>query len=60
VAGDALMGIVVGMFAALGINIGIGLKLFPAASKSSLLALGMFMLLGALMYWYSLRKEQPE
>jgi len=60
VAGDALMGIVVGMFAALGINIGIGLKLFPAASKSSLLALVMFMLLGALMYWYSLRKEQPE
>jgi putative OPT family oligopeptide transporter len=60
VAGGALMGIVVGMFAALGVNIGIGLKLFPAVSKSNLLALVMFLLLGAWMYWYSLRKAQPE
>ena len=30
VAGDALMGIVVGLFAALGINIAFGIKLFPA------------------------------
>jgi putative OPT family oligopeptide transporter len=60
VAGDALMGIVVGMFAALGVNIGIGLKLFPAVSKSNLVALVMFLLLGAWMYWYSLRKARPE
>jgi putative OPT family oligopeptide transporter len=60
VAGDALMGIVVGMFAALGVNIGLGLKLFPAVSKSNLVALVMFLLLGAWMYWYSLRKARPE
>jgi len=60
VAGGALMGIVVGMFAALGVNIGIGLKLFPAVSKSNLLALVMFLLMGAWMYWYSLRKARTE
>jgi uncharacterized oligopeptide transporter (OPT) family protein len=58
VAGGALMGIVVGMFAALGVNIAFGLKLFPAVSKSNLLALVMFVLLGAWMYWYSLRKDR--
>jgi preprotein translocase subunit YajC len=60
VAGGALMGIVVGMFAALGVNIALGLKLFPAVSKSNLLALVMFLLLGAWMYWYSLRKARTE
>jgi hypothetical protein len=48
------------MFAALGVNIGLGLKLFPAVSKSNLVALVMFLLLGAWMYWYSLRKARPE
>jgi hypothetical protein len=54
------MGIVVGMFAAIGVNIALGLKLFPAVSKSSLLALVMFILLGGWVYWYSLRKVRPE
>ncbi|MDR3669230.1 MAG: oligopeptide transporter, OPT family [Holophaga sp.] len=60
VAGDALMGIVVGLFAALGIPMAFGLKLFPALGKSSLLAVAMFLLLGAWMYWYSLRKARAE
>jgi putative OPT family oligopeptide transporter len=60
VAGDALMGIVVGMFAALKVNIAFGLKLFPSVSKSNMLTIVMFILLGAWMYWYSLRKAQPE
>jgi putative OPT family oligopeptide transporter len=55
VAGDALMGIVVGLFAAVGTPIAFGAKLFPALAHSSLLALVMFLLLGAWMYWYSLR-----
>jgi putative OPT family oligopeptide transporter len=56
VAGDALMGIVVGLFAALQINMAFGIKLFPAVAKSSLLSLIKFMLLAAWIYWYSLRK----
>lgn len=56
VAGDALMGIAVGLFAALQINIAFGIKLFPAMAKNSLLALVMFVLLGGWMYWYSLRR----
>jgi len=60
VAGDALIGIVVGLFAALGIDIAFGQKLFPAFAKSSLVALVMFLLLGAWMYWYSLREGRPE
>jgi putative OPT family oligopeptide transporter len=58
VAGDALMGIVVGLFAALQINIAFGVKLFPAAAKSSLLSLIMFVLLAAWIYWYSLREAR--
>ena len=50
------MGIVVGLFAALQINMAFGIKLFPAVAKSSLLSLIMFMLLAAWIYWYSLRK----
>lgn len=60
VAGDALMGIVVGLFAAIQINIAFGTKLFPAMAKSNLLSLVMFVLLGVWMYWYTLRKARPE
>jgi len=60
VAGDALMGIVVGLFAALQINIAFGARLFPAVARNSLLSLIMFVLLGTWMYWYSLRKVRPE
>ena len=60
VAGDALMGIIVGLFAALQINIAFGIKLFPGIAKSSLLSLGMFVLLGVWVYWYSLRKARTE
>jgi uncharacterized oligopeptide transporter (OPT) family protein len=59
VAGDALMGIVVGLFAALQINIAFGIKLFPAVAKNSLLSLIMFLLLASWIYWYSLRKAKP-
>ncbi len=60
VAGDALVGILVGLFAALGTNIAFGVKLFPAMASSNLLALFMFLLLGGWMYWYSLREGRPE
>ena len=54
------MGIIVGLFAALQINIAFGIKLFPGIAKSSLLSLGMFVLLGVWVYWYSLRKARTE
>ncbi len=58
VAGDALIGIVIGVFAALGTDIALGLKWFPTIAGSQLLAFGMFLLLAIWMYWYSLRKDK--
>jgi len=56
VAGDALMGIVIGACVALGIDIGFGLKLFPVLSANPLLAAVMFLLLAVWIYVYSLRR----
>ena len=58
VAGDALMGIVIGIFAALGTDIAYGLNLFPAVAESQLMAFGMFLALAIWMYWYSTRKDR--
>ena len=57
VAGDALIGIVIGIFAAIGADIAFGLRLFPVLSKSNLLAFVMFLLLAIWIYYYATRKD---
>jgi putative OPT family oligopeptide transporter len=57
VAGDALIGIVIGIFAAIGTDIAFGLKLFPVIAGSNLVAFVMFLLLAIWMYIYSTRKD---
>lgn len=56
VAGDALMGIVIGIFAVIGIDIGFGLKLIPWLSTSNIFSFAMFMLLAVWIFIYSTRK----
>jgi len=56
VAGDALIGIVIGACVALGIDIGFGPKWFPAIAASQLLAFSMFALLAVWIYVYSTRE----
>jgi len=58
VAGDALMGIVIGIFAALGTDIAYGLQMFPLIAESQLMAFAMFLALASWMYWYSTRKDK--
>ena len=58
VAGDALTGIVIGIFAAIGTDIAFGLKLFPAVAESPLLAFAVFLLLGIWVYVYATRKAR--
>jgi putative OPT family oligopeptide transporter len=60
VAGDALIGIVIGLFAAVGTKIAFGPMLFPAVAKSPLLSLVMFLLLAGWMYWYSCSRERTK
>jgi len=60
VAGGALMGIVVGIFAALDADIAFGLNWFPTIAGSNLLAFFMFVLLAVFLYVYSTRKAQSE
>jgi putative OPT family oligopeptide transporter len=57
VAGDALVGIVIGIFAAIGTDIAFGLKLFPVIAGSNLVAFVMFLLLAIWIYIYSTRKD---
>ncbi len=57
VAGDALIGIVIGIFAAIGTDIAFGLKLFPVIAGCNLAAFVMFLLLAIWMYVYSTRKD---
>lgn len=56
VAGDALMGIVIGIFAVIGIDIGFGLKLVPWLSTNNLFSFAMFILLGIWIFIYSTKK----
>jgi len=60
VAGDALTGILVGIFAALGTNIAFGTQFFPEIASSALLSFGMFLLLAVWVYWYSVRQGRSE
>jgi putative OPT family oligopeptide transporter len=60
VAGDALMGIVVGVCVALKIDIGFGPKWFPAIAASQLLSFVMFLLLAIWVYFYSTRKPKSD
>ena len=60
VAGDALIGIVIGIFAALGTDIAYGKQFFPVIAGSQLLAFGMFLLLAIWVYWYSTSKGRSE
>ncbi len=58
VAGDALVGIVIGIFAALGTDIALGTKWFPSIAGSQLTPFVMFLLLAVWMYVYSTRKAR--
>jgi putative OPT family oligopeptide transporter len=61
IAGDALFGIVVAAFAALGIDIAYGTKILGVTiSGSSVLPFVMFLLLAVFMYWYSLSKAKAK
>ncbi len=60
VAGDALIGIVIGIFAAIGTDIAFGLKLFPVIAGSNLTAFGMFLLLAIWIFIYSTRKDRSK
>ncbi len=60
VAGDALIGIVIGIFAAIGTDIAFGLRLFPLIAKSNLAAFIMFLLLSIWVFIYATRKEPSE
>jgi uncharacterized oligopeptide transporter (OPT) family protein len=58
VAGDALIGIVIGACVALKIDIGFGPKWFPVLAASQLLAFAMFLALAIWMFWYSTRQPK--
>jgi putative OPT family oligopeptide transporter len=61
IAGDALFGIVVAAFAALGADIAYGTRLLGAGiAGSMLLPFIMFLLLAVFLYWYSLRTAEPK
>lgn len=58
VAGDALIGILIAIFAILEVNIGIGATLFPALAESSAFSFIMFMVLGGWVYMFATRKDK--
>ena len=58
VAGDALIGILIAIFAILEVNIGIGARLFPALAESDLLSFIMFLILGAWVYLFAIKKNK--
>jgi uncharacterized oligopeptide transporter (OPT) family protein len=58
VAGDALVGIVIGACVAFKVDIGFGPKWFPVLAASQLLAFAMFLALAIWMYWYSTRQPK--
>jgi len=60
VAGDALIGIVIGACVALGIDIGFGLKWFPTIQANPLLAAGMFLLLAVWIYLFATRRARSK
>jgi len=58
VAGDALIGILIAIFAVLEVKIGIGAKMFPALAESNLLSFIMFIALGAWVYIFAIKKNK--
>ncbi|WP_426348068.1 OPT/YSL family transporter [Alloiococcus sp. CFN-8] len=58
VAGDALMGIVIAIFAVFNVNIGIGQKYFPEFASSSLVAFLAFIGLGVWIYLVSSSRKK--
>lgn len=58
VAGDALIGILIAIFAILEVKIGIGAKMFPALAESSLLSFIMFIALGTWVYLFAIKKTK--
>lgn len=58
VAGDALIGILIAIFAILEVKIGIGAKLFPSLSGSSLMSFIMFLVLGTWVYLFAIKKNK--
>ena len=58
VAGDALMGIVVAIFAALSLDIGIGPKVLPGIVEKPLTATIAFFLFGYWIYRYAIKKDK--
>lgn len=58
VAGDAIMGIIVAIFATLKLNIGFGIALIPSIAKNPLTAAIAFFLLVLWMYRYSMKPDQ--
>jgi putative OPT family oligopeptide transporter len=58
VAGDALIGILIAVFAVLEVKIGIGAKLFPTLAESSLLSFIMFTVIGVWVYMFAIKKNK--
>ena len=58
VAGDALIGIVIAVFATVGLDIGIGADLFPKVASSNLVAFMAFLALGAWIYMVSVSRKK--
>ncbi|WP_139902569.1 OPT family oligopeptide transporter [Clostridium thermarum] len=58
VAGDAIMGIVVAVFAAFAIDIAIGSRLIPTIAAEPLTATIAFFLFGLWMYFYTVKKDR--
>jgi len=58
VAGDAIMGIIVAIFATINLNIAFGSALIPSISKNPLTAAIAFFLLVLWMYRYSIKQDQ--
>lgn len=57
VAGDALIGILIAVFAILNVNIAVGPTFMGDLASSSLLSFIMFLLLGVWIYWFSTREN---
>ena len=56
IAGDALIGIVIAIFATKGIDIAFGPKMFPGLASSNLLSFIIFMLLGIWIFSFACKK----
>ncbi|KLU60258.1 OPT oligopeptide transporter protein [Peptococcaceae bacterium CEB3] len=60
VAGDAIMGIVIAIFASLSINIAFGSKILPGLTGSPYTAMVLYLLLAFWMYWFTVKRDKKE